>query len=134
MSRLGLLQAVRGVVVANIPPGFVADPKHYVGMETWVVPKERAPRTYDKRPPPIVAVGERKSYVSLFLMGLYYDPTMSDWLDREWEASGYTLRRGRASVQLRHPDDVPFDVIAAAVSRLTVDDVLAFFDWWNNRR
>lgn len=127
MRRLGLLQAVRGVVVANIPDGFVLGGQRYVGMETWVVPAERSPKTHDGKPAPIVALGERKSYVSLFLMGLYYDPTMNDWLDRAWRASGCPLRRGAASVQLRDVDDVPFDVLADAVGRLTVDDVIDFY-------
>ena len=133
-ARLGLLQAVRGVVEANIPDGFVVGPRHYAGMETWIVDPARAPRTYDGRPPAICAVGERKSYVSLFLMGLYYDPTMNHWLEAEWAASGCPLRRGRASVQLRDVDDVPFDVVAAAVARLSVDDVVGFFDrFWAAR-
>jgi hypothetical protein len=37
-------------------------------------------------------------------------------------------------VQLRDLDDVPFDVVANAVARLTVDDVIAFFDGWNAAR
>jgi hypothetical protein len=94
-------------------------------METWVVPPERSPRTHDGRPLPVCALAERKSYVSLFLMGLYYDPTMNDWLEDAWAASGCELRRGRVSVQLRDVDEVPFDVIAEAVARLSVDDVIA---------
>src|SRR5207249_8682239 len=110
MSRLQLFAALRGVLVANIPDGFVEEAGHYIGMQTWVVPRERSPKTYDGRTAPIVAVGERKSYVSLFLMGLYYDPTMDAWLEREWASSGCPLDRGMVSLRLRRLDDVPFDV------------------------
>ena len=133
MSQLGLLAAVRGVIVANIPDGFVEEDGHYRGMATWVVPADRGVKTYDRRTAPIVALGERKSYVSMFLMGLYYDPEMNAWLDQAWTASGCPLDRGAASVRMRHLDDVPLDVVAAAVSRLSVDDVVAFYERWNAR-
>ena len=128
MSRLALFAAVRGVILANLPDGFVEEAGHYVGMQTWVVPPERSPRMRGGRTVPIVALGDRKSYVSVFLMGLYYDPTMAAWLERSWASSGCPLDRGRVSLRLRQLDDVPFDVVAAAVSRLSVDEVIAFFE------
>ena len=128
MSRLGLLAEVRGVVLANIPDGFVEESGHYIGMQTWVVSRERLPKTPGGRTVPIVALGERKSYVSLFLMGLHYDPPMNGWLERKWASSGCPLDRGRVSIRLRQLGDVPFEVIAAAVSRLSVDDVIAFHE------
>lgn len=133
MSRLDLLAAIRGVIIANLPDGFVEEDGRYVGMQTWVVPSDRSIRTSDRRTATIVAVGERKSYVSLFLMGLYYDPTMSPWLDDAWTSSGCPLDRGKVSMRLRRLDDVPLDVVAAAVGRLTVDDVVDFFRRWNAR-
>ena len=111
MSRLALFAAVRGVILANLPDGFVEEAGHYVGMQTWVVPSERTPKMPGNRTAPIVALGERNSYVSLFLMGLYYDPTMDAWLERSWRASGCPLDRGRVSLRLRQLDDVPLDVV-----------------------
>src|SRR5262249_44509680 len=128
MSRLALFAAVRGVILANLPDGFVEEAGHYVGMQTWVVPSERWPKMRGGRTAPIVALGERKSYVSLFLMGLHYDPNMAAWLERSWTSSGCPLNRGRVSLRLRQLDDVPLDVVAAAVSRVSVDEVVAFFE------
>lgn len=133
MSRLELLAAVRGVIIANIPEGFVEEDGRYIGMQTWVVPADRSIKTYDRRTATIAAVGERKSYVSLFLMGLYYDPTMNAWLDAAWTSSGCRLDRGKVSIRMRRLDDVPLDVVAAAVGRLSVDDVVGFFERWNVR-
>ena len=134
LSRLGLLAAVDGVISANIPKGFVEEPGHYIGMQTWVVPSERSPSGHHRRTVPIVALGARKSYVSLFLMGLYYDPTMDRWLERAWASSGCPLERGRVAIQLRQLDDVPLDVVAKAVSRLSVDQVVAYFERRNAAR
>lgn len=126
-SRLGLLQAVRGVIVANIPDGFETA-RHYAGLECWAVPRALTPRSRGRSPLTIVGIGERKSYVSLFLMGLYFDPRMAAWFDGAWRESGCPLDRGVVSVKLRDLDDVPLEVIADAVQWFTVDDLLAAYE------
>ena len=74
LSRLGLLAAVGGVVSANIPKGFIEEPGRDIVMQTWVVPPEGSPSGHHGRTVPIVALGARKSYVSLFLMGFVLRP------------------------------------------------------------
>lgn len=120
--------AVHDVLRANVPDGFV-EVDHYKGMTTWAVPPERSPREHGDRPLPVCALGERQSYVSLFLMGLWYDPPMRAWLDREWQAAtGVRIRRGKVAVQLRDLDETPLDVIARAVARHTVDDIIGLYE------
>ena len=120
MARADVLLAVRGVVDANLAPGLEIAPR-YKGMTTWVVPKARSPRTSDGRPLPVLSLGERQSYVSLFVMAFYYVPGLRDWFDAAWVASGCPLRRGEVAVQLRDLDDIAFDVLAELVGRLTID-------------
>ena len=127
MASADVLLAVRGVIDANLPPGYVQAPR-YKAMTTWVVPKERCPTTYDGRPLPVLALGERQSYVSLFVMAFYYVPGLRDWFDNAWEASGCPLRRGEVAVQLRNLDDVAFDVLADLLERLTVDAVVTAYE------
>ena len=115
--------AVRGVIDANLSPGLVQAPR-YKTMTTWVVPLERCPKTIDGRPLPVLALGERQSYVSLFVMAFFYVAGLRDWFDGAWEASGCVLRRGEVAVQLRDLDDIPFDVLAELLRRLTVDAVV----------
>ena len=125
-NRSDIVIAVRGVIVANLQPGIVERP-HYVGTTTWVVSPELSPRTHDRRPLPLVALGERKSYVSLFLPPMFFLPGFGAWLEAAWRDSGCPYRAGKASVQLRDLDDVPLDVVADAVTKLRVDDVVQAF-------
>ena len=125
-TRSDIVIAVRGVIVANLQPDIVELP-HYVGMSTWVVAPERSPRTHDRRPLPVLALGERKSYVSLFLPPMFFLPGFAAWLEAAWRGSGCPYRSGKASVQLRDLDDVPLDVVADAVTKLRVDDLVAAF-------
>ena len=127
-DRHALLLAVHDVIRANVPDGF-EEVDHYVGMTTWAVPAELSPREHGNRPLPVCALGERKSYVSLSLMGLWYDPPMRAWLDGAWRAAtGAPIRRGKVALQLRDLDDTPLDVIAQAVSRHTVDDIIGLYE------
>jgi hypothetical protein len=126
--RADLLAAVHDVVRANIADGFV-EVEHYKGMTTWAVPADLSPRESGDRPLPLCALGERQSYVSLFLMGLWYDPPMRAWLDAAWKAAaGVPLRRGKVSLQLRDLDETPLDVIAQAVGRHSVDDIIGLYE------
>lgn len=127
MSRADILVAVRGVIEANLREGF-EEVRHYAGLDCWAVPKEMSPRARGSSPLVVVGLGERKTYVSLFLMGLYFDPAMRRWFDDAWHASGCPLQRGKIAVQLRDLDDVPLDVIAEAVRWFTVDDLIAAYE------
>jgi hypothetical protein len=127
VNRNDVVLAVQGVIDANLPTGYVIAPR-YKGMTTWVVPIERCPHTYDGRPLPVLSLGERKSYVSLFVMSFFFMPGLRDWFDAAWRASGCPLQRGEASVQLRRLDDIAFDVLAELFARLTPDAVIAAYD------
>lgn len=123
MAHADVLLAVRGVIDANLAPGLEVAPR-YKGMTTWVVPAARSPKTRDGRPLPVLSLGERQSYVSLFVMAFHYVPGVRDWFDAAWTASGCPLRRGEVALQLRNLDDIAFDVLADLVERLTVDVVV----------
>ena len=127
VSRADVMVAVEGVVRANLPDGFEEAP-HYKAMLTWVVPLDRSPKTYNNAALPVCALGERKSYVSLYLMALHFDRGMSTWLDRAWNATGCPLDRGKVAIRMRRLDEVPLDVIAEAVARVSVDDLIAGYE------
>jgi hypothetical protein len=121
-----IVLAVRGVIVANLQPGIVEQP-HYAHIDTWVVAEELSPKTYDGRALPVIAIGERKSYASMYLPPIHFLAGFGAWFESAWRESGCPYRGGKASVQLRDLDDVPLDVVAEAVSRLRVDDLVAAF-------
>jgi hypothetical protein len=127
MDRSAILLAVQGVIDANLPSGYEVAPR-YNGMTTWVVPLARCPKTYDKRPLPVLSLGERRSYVSVFVGAFYFVPGLRDWFDAAWQATGCPLNRGEASIQLRQIDDVAFDVLAELFGRLTLDAVVGAYE------
>ena len=127
VSRADIVVAVAGVVRANLPEGFEETP-HYKAMITWVVPLDRSPKTYNRSALPVCALGERKSYVSLYLMALHFDRALSVWLDRAWKETGCPLDRGKVAIRMRKLEEVPLDVIAEAIARVSVDDLIAGYE------
>jgi hypothetical protein len=121
-GRAELLHAVREVLVANMQPGFEEAP-HYKNMWTWVIPDEDSP--HDQGSLPVFGLGERKSYVSLYVIAMHWIPGLRDGFDRAWKAAGCPLDRGKVAIRMRTMDEVSLDVIADTVRRVTVDDVVA---------
>jgi hypothetical protein len=124
VDRADIVVAVRGVIVANLQEPIEEAP-HYKNMSTWVVPFDLSPQTYNNGALPVFALGERKSYVSFFIMAMHFVPGLSRWFDDAWKATGCPLDRGRVAIRMRNLDDVPLDVIAQTVRRVSVDDMLA---------
>jgi len=120
-ARHDLLVAVRGVIVANLQDGFEHQP-HYKNMETWVVPDEVSPHKDGALP--AFALGERRSYVSLFVIAMHWVPGLRESVDKAWKASGCPLDRGKVAIRLRSLDETPLDVIADTVARISVDAVV----------
>ena len=113
----------KDVVRANVPGGFEEGIEF--GMISWHVPLARYPDTYNGRPLGIAALASQKRYMSLYLMGIYSDEAESSWFRDRWTQAGKRLDMGKSCVRFRRLDDVPLDVLAEAVGRTTVDQLLA---------
>ena len=47
------------------------------------------------------------------------------WFRERWKAAGHKLAMGKSCVTFRRLDDVPLDVVGAAIARISVDDLIA---------
>jgi hypothetical protein len=121
-DRRPAIEAVRDVINANLPDGFVEGVEF--GMLSWHVPLERYPDTYNGRPLGIVALADQKHHMAVYLMGIYGDEADAAWFRARWQASGHRLDMGKSCVRFRRLDDVALDVLGEAVARTTVDEFL----------
>jgi hypothetical protein len=115
--RRAAIEAVRGVILANLPKGYHEGIQY--GMIGYFVPLERFPETYNGQPLAYVGLANQKSYMSLYLMGVYGDAE-SDFRER-FAATGKKLDMGKSCVRFRRLDDLPLDVIGDEVRRVPVD-------------
>jgi hypothetical protein len=121
--------AVRKAVRAHLPAGY-AETMQY-GMITYVVPLKLYPAGYHTGkggPLPYTALALQKNHLSVYLMGCYGSKADEAWLKREFKARGKKLDMGKSCLRFKTLEDVPLDVIGAAVARWPVKDYIAKYE------
>ncbi len=128
-ERKKAIAAVRKTVRAHLPKGY-AEVMHS-GMIGYVVPLKDYPAGYHtgkEIPLPYASLGSGKSRMSLHLFGCYIEPKNAAWLKREFKARGLKLDMGKSCVRFKSLDDLPLDVIGAAVAKFPVKDFIAKYE------
>jgi hypothetical protein len=125
-DRRATVEAVRAVVLEHLPAGFEEGIQY--GMIGYYVPLTRYPTTYNGEPLGIAALANQKRYISLYLMGIYANDADAWWFREQWTLSGKRLDMGKSCVRFKNLDDVPLDVVGAAIARVSVDDFIADYE------
>lgn len=125
-ERRVIVETVRHVILAKLDSGY-SEAMQY-GMIGYAVPHCVFPAGYQcdpKQPLPFAALASQKSYVSLYLMGLYFGCTCdhetdnAKWFRETWAKSGKKkLDMGKRCVRFKKLDEVALDVIGEAVRRM----------------
>ena len=127
-DRRAALSAVREVINDNLPDGY--EEGMQFGMIGWYVPLSLYPSGYGetrKVPLPLIGLASQKTGMVLHCIGLYMNPTLSDWFTAEYEKSGKKLDMGKGCVRFKKLDDMPLDVIGRFVARVSVDEHIATY-------
>jgi hypothetical protein len=125
-DRRATVEAVRAVILEHLPNGFEEGMQY--GMIGYYVPLARYPDTYNGEPLGIAALANQKRYISLYLMGIYANEADAWWFREQWTLSGKRLDMGKSCVRFKSLDDVPLDVVGAAIARVSVDDFIADYE------
>ena len=120
------IQAVRELVLDNLPPGYVETMNW--GMITYEIPLERYPETYNKQPLMYAALASQKRYLSLYLMCVYSHRESRIWFEERFKASGKKLNMGKSCVRFRRVEDLPLNLIAETVAGTSVEDYIKFYE------
>lgn len=125
-DRRATIEAVRSVVLEHLPAGY--EEAFDWGMIAYRVPLARFPDTYNGRPLLYAALASQKRYCSLYLMGVYSDPTTRDRFLEAYRETGKRLDMGKSCVRFRTLDDLPLDVVAGAIAAMSVEQFLATYE------
>ena len=115
-DRLAAIQAVRKVILKNLPKGYEEVLQY--GVLGYVVPLKAFPSGYLNRknePLPYIALASQKNYMSIYMMSVYGDAEAK--FREEYQATGKRLDMGKCCVRFRKLEDLPLDVIGKAVAR-----------------
>ncbi len=127
-ERQDSFNKLRNTIIKHLPLGF--EERMSYGMIGYVVPKSLYPAGYHcdpKLPLPFVNIASQKNFIALYHMGIYTDPELLQWFQSEYaQQCKYKLDMGKSCVRFKRMDDIPFDLIAELMGKMTPED-------WINR-
>ena len=97
-------------------------------MISYYVPLGRYPDTYNGEALGLAALASQKSYMSLYLLGIYLDPETEQWFRERFANSGSKLDMGKSCVRFRNLDNLPLGVIGEAISRLSPEVLIERYE------
>ena len=121
-ERRAFVAGLRDVILRNLDDGF--EETIEFGMLAYCVPLETFPDTYNGRPLMYAALASHKQYVSLYLMGVYGNDDTAAWFRDEYQKTGKRLNMGKSCVRFRKEADIPYDLIAQAITLETAGSYL----------
>jgi hypothetical protein len=128
-DRRAAISKVRAVINKQLPKG-VSEQMTY-GMIGWVIPHKLYPAGYHcnpKLPLGIAGLASQKNYMALYLMTVAMMPELEHWMREQFAARGKRLDMGKCCIRFKKLEDLPLDVIAEAVARVSVADYIMRYE------
>ncbi len=125
-ERKTAFEKLRNTILENLPDGF--EERMGGGMINYVVPHSIFPAGYHcnpNQPLPFLGLASQKNFIALYHMGIYSKPELLDWFISEYPKYSKTkLDMGKSCIRFKKPDQIPFDLLAELLRKMTVEDYI----------
>ena len=125
-EKRAVITAMRELVRDNIPKGFEEGTLY--GMIGWYIPLADYPRTYNKQPLAVASLAAQKNYFALYLPTYCSEDTLRQWLEAGFEKAGKKLDLGKSCLRFKKLDDLPLDVVAAAIGKTGPKQLISMYE------
>ncbi|MGV3632138.1 MAG: DUF1801 domain-containing protein [Bacteroidota bacterium] len=129
-ERKAAILRLRQTIKDNLPKGF--SEKMSYGMVGYGVPHSIYPAGYHcdpKQALPFVSFASQKNFIALYHMGIYSKPELLDWFTAEFpKHSKKKLDMGKSCIRFKKPEDIPFELIAELMQKVTVEDWIETYE------
>ena len=102
------------------------------GMLEYVVPHSIYPKGYQcdpKLPLGFLAIASQKNFIAFYSMVIYGDKTINDWFVSEYPKHCKTkLDMGKSCIRFKKMDDIPYDLIAALVQKVSLQEWITMYE------
>jgi len=121
---------LHNVILNNLPKGFEAAISY--GGLAYVVPHTIYPDGYHCKPSeplPFAGIASRKASINFYHMGIYSNPELLKWFLAEYPK--YSTRKpdmGKSCVRFKKPDEIPYDLIAELIRKMTVQEWIDIYE------
>jgi hypothetical protein len=134
-DRRAAIAKVRSVLRKHLPKGIKEEMGY--GMIGYVVPHSIYPAGYHcdpQQPLPFVSLASQKNYMALYVMSIYTCAGEENWLRDQFKARGKKLDMGKCCIRFRKLEDLPLDVIAELMGRLSIEEYIKAYEAGRDRR
>lgn len=129
-DRKEVVQKLRQTIKDNLPPGFEEGISYK--MIGFFVPHSTYPGGYHcdpKLPLPFINIASQKNFIALYHMGMYVNKEVYDWFVAAYpKHCKYKLDMGKSCVRFKKVDDIPYDLIAELVSKMSPADWIDLYE------
>ena len=128
-DRREAIQAVREVILKNLDDDYSEGIQY--GMIGYFVPHSIYPPGYHcdpKQPLPFAGLASQKNHMAIYLMCVYGNATLDNWLRDEWAKTGKKLDMGKSCIRFKKLADLPLELIGRAIARVPAKKFIADFE------
>lgn len=129
-DRQAVLENLREVILQHLPAGFQEMMQY--GMISYVVPHKLYSPGYHVNPSeplPFIALGNQKSHIAVYHLGIYADPTLLEWFVTAYQAHEIgKLDMGKSCIRFKKLDKVPYALIGELCLKMTVEDYISLYE------
>ena len=121
---------LRKTILNNLPEGMEEVISY--GMLGYVVPHSIYPNGYHcdpKLPLGFLAIASQKNFIAFYSMVIYGDKIINDWFVSEYLKYCKTkLDMGKSCIRFKKMDDIPYDLIAALVQKVSLQEWITMYE------
>lgn len=129
-DRIPYFNKLRQTILDNIPKGFKEEMSY--GMIGYVVPKSIYQSGYHcntELPLPFANIASQKNFIGLYHMGIYANNEILDWFVSEYpNHCKRKLDMGKSCIRFKKPEEIPFDLIAELMQKITVEGWIEMYE------
>lgn len=131
-DRVEVLNKLRAIVLKNLPKSFAEGVLYK--MIGYYVPLETYPAGYhcakkEPEPLPFLNIASQKNFVALYHMGLYANQELYDWFVAEYPKHCKSkLDMGKSCIRFKKMNDIPYDLIAELLKKMSVKDWINLYE------
>ena len=129
-DRKQAMTKLKQIILDNIPEGFKE--VMIYGMIGYVVPHTIYPDGYHSNtelPLPFINIASQKNFIALYHMGIYADPELKDWFEKEYPKHCKTkLDMGKSCIRFKKIDQIPYDLVKELVQKMSVQKWIDLYE------
>lgn len=124
--RRETIEEIRNLILENLPDGY--EETINWGMISYEIPLDYYPDTYNDQPLSYLGLAAQRNHNSLYLMPIYQDEELQDWLEEEFKKANKKMDMGRSCLRFNTVNDLPLDAIAKIIAHQTPDEFIETYE------